>query len=314
MDLEDDGGIDFADGWQAIVSRAGEGAVELQGTAADELKPSAETPVPFLSADLFLQAALQGDVYYTLIGVGPSLSSPTSATGFRFGGNLDGALGMAVFATKSGTLARVSRFPSLTNRGYLWLLEPSLEGELAEVQLPFQGGEALFELPNGLFGYAVINAAGARLAELPVGVVDSVGTSTGAVVGAGCAGCHFAGVLPALDEVGGADLSPFVERDNAAYLQARARIDLGTRRNSLTEMFFDFQYQPVTSRVAAADLGVTPNELLGSLAGLDAALAPLGAPGGAVDRSLFLSRYRTSLCLLQQGAENAPTHCENSAR
>jgi hypothetical protein len=55
---------------------------------------------------------------------------------------------------------------------------------------------------------------------------------------------------------------------------------------------------------------VTPQQLLNSLAGLDAALAPLATPGGTIDRSLFLSRYRKSLCVLQQGPENAPTHCD----
>jgi hypothetical protein len=75
-------------------------------------------------------------------------------------------------------------------------------------------------------------------------------------------------------------------------------------------MFVDFRFQPVTSRVAAADLGVTPQQLSSSIPGLDAALAPLGKAGGTIDRSILLSRYRKSLCVLQQGAENAPTHCE----
>jgi hypothetical protein len=129
------------------------------------------------------------------------------------------------------------------------------------------------------------------------------------VVGAGCQGCHIAGVLPVLDEVGGSALvSSLSSRDNAAHLQSIAQLE--TRRSSVAEMFVDFQLRPITARIAAANLGVSPGQLLAALDQLDARLVPLGTRDGVVDRDTFLSTYRPSLCVLQQASENAPINCE----
>ncbi|HKO91234.1 MAG TPA: hypothetical protein VJU61_08780, partial [Polyangiaceae bacterium] len=309
LDLQDDSSIDFQDGWQAIVSAAGDGAIEMQGSAADELKRWAKTPVAFLPADVFIQAALQGDVYYTLIGARSSLFAPQSTTGFDVPGRFDPAQGTALFRTKYGSLSRATRLAPSNSGGYFWLLEPGVATQGSELPQTFGGGEALFNLPNGLLGYAVINASGTRLAELPIGLVDSPGWSTGAVVGAGCQGCHIAGVLPVLNEVaGGADVAPLVDRDNAAYLQTLDQLE--TRRSAVAQMFADFQLAPITPRIAAADLGVSPGQLMNALDRLDPRLAPLGIPDGFIERDTFLAAYRTSLCVLQEGAETAPLNCE----
>src|SRR6185295_6840569 len=66
IDLEDDGGVDFEDGWLAIVNAAGPYAQALTGPEADQTQLEAGTLVPLLPVNAFVNAVSQGDLYYAL--------------------------------------------------------------------------------------------------------------------------------------------------------------------------------------------------------------------------------------------------------
>jgi mono/diheme cytochrome c family protein len=65
------------------------------------------------------------------------------------------------------------------------------------------GGEFIFHLPNGLQGYLIANAQGARLDEAPVNIVFDRNNKQDPVVrnGLSCIGCHFQGMNTFMDQV-----------------------------------------------------------------------------------------------------------------
>ena len=64
------------------------------------------------------------------------------------------------------------------------------------------GGEAIFNLPNGLQGYYLVNASGFRLDDAPINIVSNPAASDPTVRnGISCIGCHTEGMKTFEDEV-----------------------------------------------------------------------------------------------------------------
>ena len=90
------------------------------------------------------------------------------------------------------------------------------------------GGEAIFNLPNGLQGYYVVNASGSRLDEAPIGIVSNPAASDPTVRnGLSCFGCHTEGMKAVVDQV-----RPVIVRAIPTQLTTKRR-RCGSMRNSL---------------------------------------------------------------------------------
>jgi mono/diheme cytochrome c family protein len=64
------------------------------------------------------------------------------------------------------------------------------------------GGEIVFNLPNGLQGYLLVNAQGTRIDRAPTAIVSDPKRPDRAVeTGLSCIGCHAAGILPKSDQI-----------------------------------------------------------------------------------------------------------------
>ena len=64
------------------------------------------------------------------------------------------------------------------------------------------GGEVIFNLPNGLQGYYLVNASGFRLDDAPINIVSNPAASDPTVRnGLSCIGCHTEGMKTFEDEV-----------------------------------------------------------------------------------------------------------------
>ncbi len=64
------------------------------------------------------------------------------------------------------------------------------------------GGEVIFNLPNGLQGYYITTAAGSRLDAAPIGIVSNPAASDPRVRnGLSCFGCHTEGIKAVVDQV-----------------------------------------------------------------------------------------------------------------
>ena len=81
------------------------------------------------------------------------------------------------------------------------------------------GGEAIFNLPNGLQGYYLVNASGSRLDGAPINIVSNPAASDPTVRnGLSCFGCHTEGIKTFEDQV----RSVIESNTNPAYDKAQA--------------------------------------------------------------------------------------------
>ena len=81
------------------------------------------------------------------------------------------------------------------------------------------GGEVIFNLPNGLQGYYLVNSSGFRLDEAPVNIVSNPAASDPTVRnGISCIGCHTEGMKTFEDEV----RSVIESNPNPPYNKAQA--------------------------------------------------------------------------------------------
>ena len=79
----------------------------------------------------------------------------------------------------------------------------SFTGEENDQFFAHDGGEFIFELPNGLHGYMITTLNGCRLDQAPTDLIDSPEQPQSAVIenGYSCMYCHREGIIPAIDEI-----------------------------------------------------------------------------------------------------------------
>jgi hypothetical protein len=369
IDLEDDGIVDFDDGWDAIVDGVGEYAVEYAGDQADDLVQDTGVAVPFLPVNAFIQFTELDNLYYSLIGAKANL--------FDFEKEVLGIDTVAEIAddnllrggfSNSGVSKQervLNRFDQNTAGGYAYWISFDFDGggggqadpnnlvlNLANesiyqdpIDFAFTGGEAIFNLPNGMQAYYVANAAGARLGEAPVGIVIDPAQNNGNVTnGASCHSCHNAGMISFTDTVRQfvldnrtlfdndtyeavmnqyptqQEFQAAMDRDSELHVSrvAQAGVPRGTP-DPVSRLFLDFQLGNITAIQAAGELGVTRQELVDNLDILNPELQNLGVAckdekdcltkNAYVSRTIFTANYLDSLCQLHTIDENQPQNC-----
>jgi hypothetical protein len=357
IDLLDDGTVLFNDAWDAIVDGVGAFAVPYTGDQADDLVQDSATAVPFLPVNAFIQATEFGDLYYSLIGAKANLFDfelevlkiDTKAE-IADDNLLRGGFSNSGVSKQERVL---NRFDQNTAGGYAYWVSFDFDGgsgtvngnlvrDLANesiyqnpIDFKFTGGEAIFNLPNGMQGYYVANAAGARLNEAPVGIVIDPAQNNGTVTnGASCHSCHNAGMITFTDTVRQFVIENRTIFDNATYehvlnqyptqavfqaamdadsaLHVNATVKAGIPKgtpDAVSRTYLDFQLGNVTSRIAAGELQVTEKELLDNLELLDPRLANLDVKDGYVDRDIFTDAFLDALCTLHSVDENQPANC-----
>jgi hypothetical protein len=209
----------YADGWEAITANAAL-AVEFTGPAADSLKQLASTPIPFLFSHDFVATALDGELYYGLLGVPSRLEALQNSlnTGVL---NLDRNAANDTTAYRAGftqsgisTSARaVERRVSDADvaRGY-WLAfdfaDESGGGRVFSEPLTFAADatEVMYELPNGLRGFFIAGPTGERVATSPVSgveaaVQDPAQPDSKLRTAGSCFSCHAWGAIGFQDQV-----------------------------------------------------------------------------------------------------------------
>ena len=187
------------------------------------------------------------------------------------------------------------------------------------------GGEVVFNLPNGLQGYYLANASGFRLEEAPINIVSNPAASDPTVRnGLSCMGCHTEGMKIFEDEV-----RPVIESNtNPAYDKAQAlRLyveqskmdtllgeDMERYRVALTKTggavddiepisrFHEVFQGPVDVAYAAAVVGLETEAFLEKIrenVGLqNAGLLVLDSANGSMKRDAWTSNFRDILFAL----------------
>jgi hypothetical protein len=186
----------------------------------------------------------------------------------------------------------------------------------ARTQKSFQSdaGECIYVKPNGMLGFAIFDAVGAREDFAATNVVQdtasaSRGLSSTITNARSCFRCHATGFIPLRDSIGdhiaantsfspeekkigriffkSADIgAAFLKKDNDAYAKALNDIDVGNPTEDPINNLVDKLRLEQDARQVAGRLGITEEELkigLRSSTNASAILGPLLQPSGKVN-------------------------------
>ena len=187
------------------------------------------------------------------------------------------------------------------------------------------GGEAIFNLPNGLQGYYLANASGFRLDDAPINIVSNPAASDPTVRnGLSCLGCHTEGMKTFEDQVRSvieSNATPAYDKAQALRLyveqsemDAHLSEDMDRYRVALTKTggavddiepisrFHEVFQGPVDVAYAAAVVGLETEVFLEKIrenVGLqNAGLLVLDSANGSMKRDAWTSNFRDMLFAL----------------
>jgi mono/diheme cytochrome c family protein len=332
--------VDFADRWEAIAAN-NPYAVPFVGDDADDAVADSGTAFPVMLADSMLDTAIIGNLYYALINVNVQDTLDNFILNdlqIDVAQNLLDEEQVRAGTTKS----RISRQDRVVQRdeieirqGVLW---QSFDFEDDQNQSIFDdpfgfaegGTEAIFTLPNGLFGFIIADADSNIVEDSDI-LLDTNQNNFRAVTSVSCSNCHAQGLIPVVDEVReialanartsglnndeveqlravyppASEFAQIVDDDSTQFFKAslnRASVPL-QGGDPLSTVFFRFD-QDMRLADAAGDLGLPAQELADNLNLLNPALGVLDQ--GSLDRDDFTQFYVDSLCKLQIFGDNAP--------
>jgi mono/diheme cytochrome c family protein len=202
---------------------------------------------------------------------------------------------------------------------------------------PFQadGGELIFNLPNGLQGYMLADAQGRRIEKGPTSIVKDPRQPDGTVTnGVSCMSCHYAGMILKSDAI-----RDHVIQNRTAYAEADEILALYPPKEELLALMEEDrrrfqraveatgnavseQGEPIYNMarrfdseldlpLAAAEVSLAPREFADRLAEAPASLRQrIGAvtvPGGTVKRQQFADAYGELVEAFQLGRYVRPT-------
>jgi WD40 repeat protein len=191
---------------------------------------------------------------------------------------------------------------------------------LGENGFQHAGGEVIFNLPNGLQGYVLVNASNQRIDKGPTAIVGDPKRPDRAVeAGISCMNCHARGIIPKDDQLRehvGKNRKAFSRTDaelvNALYPPAKkmrrlmeddaerfqkAVAKTGNKANSSAEvvMTMTLRYEgEVDLATLAAEVGVRPTVLLPRLSAsenLEKNLGALKVAGATVSRQVVVQAF-----------------------
>ncbi len=314
IDLRDYDWTDPAGTWETITAGYPYG-VEFSGSTFARIQTMTSSQIPFIRADWFLAAASMPPLYHEI------LELPSNETDLEICGrgarrclhidtqrNLQDAAGLRV--VRAGiTDSGVSNSNRVVERhrssyGAYWKSHDFPDNlddhNIFQHPLDFQraGGELIFNLPNGLQAYLLVNDRGERLDQAPTNIVFNKGGSRAEIRnGLSCMSCHANGMRSLTDDVR-ATLSglPADDRWYAAELYPESSV----LKKLLSE---DQQRFETALRKAGVLPGVEPigelSERYGASLDADTAAAELG-----VTQAEFLRRLSQSDYLRQLGLGN----------
>lgn len=292
--------------------------------SAEQLRRETGTQIPFIQADWFISHGSRPPLYHDVLGLPDTLQELELELGIDIDRNIaDEQVLRAGFknAGPSQNNRVIERHDLGGNRGAFWIsydFANNLDtSDVFANPLDFQedGGEAIFNLDNGLQAYFVMDNLGTRLDKAPNAVVQDPLSRDGAVEnGLSCMNCHQEdGQLPKFDEVRdfalrtGAnaaeieavigiyatreELQDAFDRDQNLYRTARAAIGVSKVGPTTMHSLDDTHLGLIDINGAAAAVGITAQELSRALDASSQAfpseVVTLRSPGGTVQRDGF---------------------------
>lgn len=308
----------------------------VDATTPDALacKEATQSKMPLMRIDWFVFAASQPPLYHAMLGVPQTDRELEQTLKINVEANIDQEQVIRAAFNRSG----VSQNNRLIERhkspyGSYWksydfggnigrqnLFQHPLGPAIDVESFKHDGGEIIFTLPNGLQGYMLVDGRGRRIDKGPVEIVSNPKRPDRSVTnGVSCMSCHYTGVIPKTDEIGGfvrANPTAFGNADdilalyrepkelNAVFDEDAKRFAAAMREIGITSL--SRSGEPVSTmaarfeqeldlRMAACEFGLTPAEFEKRLQASDAMARTFGAlrvAGGTIKRDLFVSLFR----------------------
>ncbi len=333
-----------ADLWDLIV---GENpfAIEFVKNEAADLKQFTRTEVPFQTGDWFVSAASRPPLYYDILKIPTNRFALEASFGIDVDKDIateilsnDDIVARAGFQNSkvsvNNRMIERHEFPGASNRVY-WLSYDFAGNDgfrnLFAHPLDFveDGGEIIFNLPNGMQAYMLVNGKGERIDEGPDDIVtDPEQPDQNVVNGLSCMGCHNEGMITVEDELRAhvqqsfdfteddkeavanlypvnAEFTALLEADRKRFVDALTQIGpVVERKDEPTLRVFKAFDIDVDLRRAAAELGVRTDQLASQIGKLGPDLQKL-VDGGTVKRQVFTANFAQSVCDLNLGRTKA---------
>jgi hypothetical protein len=351
----------FADKWEMIADQNPYN-VEYLGETAEDIKALAGTDFPVMQGDAFIDVASRSPLYYDILLI-PLRSARLRETDPPCGSLgsadecLETQLGINILANIQDELsndkAKVARagfyeskvsdfnrvierhlFENANNRAFWISYDFSSESGNANIgvhplDFDFDGGEIIFNLPNGLQGYMLTNAEGIRLNEGPINIVQDESQKDFLVRnGVSCMGCHSAGMIKVADNIRadldagqtetqfdevakdqirrlyppGPEFEGHLEEDIRRFNDSLtlAQVPVGTEKEPVITTFLSFD-EDVGLRRAGAEFGLREDDMKKDVGRLSPDLLELSKEGGTVQRQDFTANFAASACILNIG-------------
>ncbi|MBL9101573.1 MAG: hypothetical protein JNL82_11480 [Myxococcales bacterium] len=344
---------EFNDKWE-MISDQNPYNIEYIGQIALNIKTLTGTHFPVMPGDAFVDVSSRSPLYYDILGI-PTRSAklriqdpdcgPDECLTDRL--NIDILLNIEdEKANDDGKVARAGfhdsdvsdfnrvierhRFTDANNRVF-WL-SYDFAGQSGQqnigvhpLDFKFDGGEIIFNLPNGLQAYMLTNAAGGRLNEGPIKIVQDESQKDFLVRnGVSCMGCHSSGMIKRQDDLrysldnGQAEtqftdldkeliralypvreeFDELLEQDTRRFNDAlsAAGVPPDTEKEPVITTFLSFD-EDVNLRRAASELGLREEDLEKDIGQLNPDLDELSKEGGKILRRDFTANYAASACV-----------------
>ena len=299
------------------------------------LQTQMKTDVPSVHIDWFIANASTPPLYHDLLSLPSTDRELETRLEVDVAGNLVNAPGVRVWRAgfnNSGVSNHNRVVERHTSRYGAYWKSYDFAGSVGTqnilthpLNFTHDGGEAIFNLPNGLQGYYLANASGFRLDEAPINIVSNPAASDPTVRnGISCIGCHTEGMKTFEDEVRAvieSNANPPYNKAQALRLyveqsgmDARVNEDMETYRVALeatggtfggvepVSRFHEAFQGPIDAAYAAAVVGLQTDTFLARVrenTGLqNVGLLALDNPNGSVKRDTWTSSFRDIISAL----------------
>jgi hypothetical protein len=331
--------------WNEIVKHNPYG-LKIAGADATACYHESKTEMPAVRVDWFVFAASRPPLYHAILALPESAGGLEQMLHVNVAADIEQEQVIRAAFNRSGVsrnnrlierhkLPQGSYWKSYDfagNTGRKNLFEHPMGPGDAEETFRHDGGEIIFSLPNGLQGYMLVNGSGQRIDRGPTEIVSDAKRSDRAVMnGISCMSCHYAGMITKSDEI-----RPFIEANRKAFSDVDSVLALYPKQQDLDSSYdqdgkrftsalgkigmkiVSRTGEPVSTmaarfedeldlRLAAAEFGFRPDELVKKLDKSDSVARALGAlriSGGTVKRDSFVEVF--SVAAREFGLEATP--------
>ncbi len=316
-----------SDKWYKIEQAYSYG-VQLKSSMYTTLCQETDCELPFVRADWFIATASLPPLYHEILGLPETDKELETQLEVNVAENLKNAPGVRVWRAgfnESGVSVNNRIVERHKSRYGAYWKSYDFAGNVGTqnifthpLNFTHDGGEIIFNLPNGLQAYYLSTATGARLDEAPINIVSDAGSRDPVVRnGLSCMGCHTEGMKTFEDQmrsVIGQSRNPSYDKAQALRLYAEkskmeslVRADVARYRQAIEAAGGVFggrepiqqlvkQFKgPLDAAHAAAEVGLETTDFLQKIrensALQNAGLLVLDVENGSVKRDAWESQF-----------------------